>query len=71
MTRKIFITILVVVFIIIILGNYKPIFFKRKIDIDTACVYGGYLSALEIQGDKIVKAYQVGSRRENALMSVI
>ncbi len=47
---------------IYIAGRYYPVKLKNKIALDTACVYGGKLSALEILNDKVLNIHQVSSR---------
>jgi serine/threonine protein phosphatase 1 len=46
-------------------GDWKPVYTNtRNIDIDTGCVYGGALSALIIDDDKINGFYQVNKEKE-------
>ena len=46
-------------------GNFKPTYTETfNIDIDTACVYGGALSALIIDDDEINGFYQVDSEKK-------
>ncbi len=40
-------------------GKYSPLMLSNKIALDTACVYGGVLSALEINEGRITRIYQV------------
>lgn len=41
-------------------GDWKPVYtFTNNVDIDTGCVYGGALSALIIEDDKINGFYQI------------
>lgn len=43
-----------------LIGEYKPVCTDtNNIDIDTACVYGGNLTALIIEDDEIKKFYQI------------
>ena len=42
-------------------GHYNPIIKSDRISIDTACVYGGCLSAIEIIDGKVSDIYQVKS----------
>lgn len=43
-------------------GKYYPVVMRNKIALDTACVYGGFLSALEIEEGYITRTYQVASQ---------
>lgn len=48
-----------------LIGEYKPVHtFADNIGIDTACVYGGVLSALIIEDDKIKGYYQIEKEKE-------
>lgn len=42
-------------------GRYRYAMLHNKIALDTACVFGGCLSALELQGDSITQVYMVTS----------
>lgn len=43
-------------------GGYKPLKVHNNIAVDTGCVYGGCLSALEIHEGKIIRIYQSSAR---------
>ena len=46
--------------------GYKPVrTYNGDIDIDTACVYGGYLTALIIEDGEVDGFYQVEKTTEN------
>lgn len=48
--------------------NYKPIqTFTNNVGIDTACVYGGYLTALIIEDDEIDGFYQTAKTSEKII----
>ncbi len=41
-----------------ITGRYDPFFGHGRIGIDTACVYGGYLTALELERGQVIGVYK-------------
>lgn len=43
-------------------GSYEPIQMKKRIAMDTACVYDGALSAIEIERGHITKTYQTNRK---------
>ncbi len=46
--------------------EYKPVYTEtNNLDIDTGCVYGGALTAVIIEDDKVKKSYQIHKENKN------